>query len=63
MAKLLRIQEVQERVGLCRSTIYERMRQGTFPASVPIGDKAVRWLEQDIEDWIDQHVQKRREVQ
>lgn len=50
--RLLRLKEVQHRVGLGRSTIYRWMDEGKFPRSHSIGDYAARWLESDIDDWI-----------
>lgn len=47
----LRRHEVEARTGLARSTIYERVKGGTFPAPVPLGAKAVGWVEAEIEAW------------
>lgn len=38
---ILRRKQVEARTGLSRSTIYERIKAGTFPAPVSIGAKAV----------------------
>lgn len=51
--RLIRIREVQHRVGLGRSTIYRWMAQGRFPKPVQLGGHVVAWLEGDIEEWID----------
>lgn len=50
--RLIRMPEVQERVGLSRSTIYGRIAANTFPAAVPLGERSVAWLETDIDEWI-----------
>lgn len=57
---ILRRRGVEARTGLSRSTIYERVRAGTFPAPVALGAKAVGWLESDIERWIGDLVAKSR---
>lgn len=49
--KFLRLPAVIERVGLKRTTIYERMKAGTFPSPVQIGARAVAWKESEIADW------------
>ena len=49
--KILRLPEVQSVTGLARSSIYAGMTAGTFPRSVPISEKAVGWLESEIEQW------------
>ena len=53
MSKFLRVPEVLVRVGVSRSTLYEWMRTGDFPASIPLGERAVGWLESDITAWIE----------
>lgn len=53
MAKaILRLPTVVARTGLSRSTIYLRIKNGTFPLSVRIGSRAVGWLESDIDAWL-----------
>ncbi len=57
----LRLKQVQQRVGLGRSTIYERIKTGEFPCPHPLGERAVGWLSSDIENWIDSQLQKARQ--
>ena len=49
--RLLRLSEVQARTALGRSTIYRKMREGSFPQPLKIGARAVRWIESEIEAW------------
>jgi len=55
--RLIRIREVQHRVGLGRSTIYRWMAQGKFPKPVQIGSYSVAWKENDIEQWISRRIE------
>lgn len=57
---ILRRRQVEARTGLSRSTIYELMKQGTFPESVSLGEKAVGWVESEIDTWLIDLVQKSR---
>ncbi|WP_322527826.1 AlpA family transcriptional regulator [Salinicola sp. LHM] len=50
--RLLRRREVELKTGKSRSAIYAGVRNGTFPAPVPIGDKSVAWLEEEVDSWI-----------
>lgn len=50
--RILRRPEVEKLTGLARSTIYNRMEQGTFPKPVPLGGRLVGWLESDVDKWI-----------
>lgn len=52
--RILRLPEVMQRTGLSRSTIYAYMKYGNFPKPIPIGDRAVGWLESAIDEWIEQ---------
>jgi prophage regulatory protein len=53
VTRLIRLPEVQHRVGLGRSTIYRWMAEGKFPRPVQLGGYAVAWAEDEVEDWID----------
>ncbi len=57
---ILRLPDVKKRTGLSRSSIYLRMTKKAFPASVSLGGRAVGWLEDDIELWLDQKIQSSR---
>ncbi|MXP15719.1 AlpA family phage regulatory protein [Altererythrobacter confluentis] len=52
VTRLIRLPEVQQRVGLGRSTIYRWMAEGRFPKPVQLGGYAVAWAEKDIDEWI-----------
>jgi len=49
---ILRLPAVKMRTGLSRSSIYLRIAQGTFPAPVSLGARAVGWIESEVEDWL-----------
>ncbi|AGF77239.1 putative transcriptional regulator [Desulfocapsa sulfexigens DSM 10523] len=51
--RLLRRPEVEAVTGLKRSTIYARIKMGTFPAPVQLGPKSVAWKSSDIQSWIE----------
>ena len=50
---LLTRPEVERRTGLSRSTIYRKMRDGTFPVPVKVSARAVRWRESEICAYVD----------
>ena len=49
---LLRRRDVCARTGLTEATIRRRERAGTFPHSIPLGEKARGYYQSDVEDWI-----------
>ena len=50
--RLLRLPEVMERVGLRRTAIYQRMREGRFPQSRSLGPRCTVWVESEVNNWI-----------
>lgn len=59
---ILRRKQVETRIGLSRSTIYERIKAGTFPAPISLGAKSVGWIESEIEAWLLTQVEKSRKT-
>ncbi len=53
---ILRRKQVQARVGISRSGIYELMKAGKFPRSIKISARSVGWLESDIESFIESRI-------
>ena len=51
--KFLRRRDVENLTGLCRSAIYSRMREGSFPLPRQVGGGAVRWVESEIKGWME----------
>ncbi|WP_092420853.1 AlpA family phage regulatory protein [Pseudomonas sp. NFPP07] len=57
-ARILRLTQVRERLGLSRSTIYDRLNNrsprydASFPKPVKIGISAVGWIESSLNEWI-----------
>ncbi|MCF7539188.1 helix-turn-helix transcriptional regulator [Pseudomonas petrae] len=56
--KILRLRQVQDRIGLSRSTIYDRMNpssprfDSTFPRPVKLGASAIGWFDSAITEWL-----------
>ncbi len=59
---ILRRKQVEARTGLARSTIYDRIKVGTFPAPISLGEKAVGWIESEIDAWLQAQIDKSRKV-
>ena len=52
---ILRRKQVERETGLSRSTIYQRMKDGTFPLTVslgPPGGRSVGWRAGDIDRFL-----------
>jgi prophage regulatory protein len=51
--RFLRLPQVIDRVGMSRSSIYRLMAREAFPRPFKPSEVASRWLESDIDDFID----------
>ena len=52
--QILRRKQVEQMTGLSRSTIYQWIKEGSFPASITLGRRSVGWDMAEIQDWIQQ---------
>lgn len=57
--RIIRLREVKAKVGKGHSSIYEDMNNGNFPKSVPLGKRAVGWIEEEVDRWIDARIAAR----
>lgn len=53
MSRFLKLREVESKIGFCKATVYNWIKDKTiaFPKPRKIGSSS-RWLESDIESWI-----------
>ncbi len=59
---ILRLPAVKARTGLSRSTIYLRISEGSFPAPVSLGGRAVGWVEAEVNRWVTQRIDASRKA-
>lgn len=59
---ILRLPAIKARTGLSRSTIYLKVSQGTFPAPVSLGARAVGWVESEINAWLTERIEQSRKA-
>lgn len=55
----IKLKAVVERTGLSKSVIYVRIAAGTFPRAVSLGAATVRWVDTEIDKWIDDQIKAR----
>jgi len=48
----LRLPDVEKRIGLKRSRIYELEKAGKFPARIRLSERASAWYAHEIEEWL-----------
>ena len=59
---ILRLPLVKNRTGLSRSSIYLKISQGTFPKQISLGKRTVGWLENEIEGWLLNQIERSRGI-
>lgn len=59
---ILRLPSIKASTGLSRSSIYVKMGRGEFPKPISLGDRAVGWLQSDIEKWLQQRIALSRQA-
>jgi prophage regulatory protein len=54
--QLLRLPQVEALVGIRKSSIYEGVKAGTFPAPIKLSRRAVCWPAAAIDAWITERI-------
>lgn len=57
--RLVRRPEVCDMTGLPKSTLYDYLQAGTFPAPVRLSARSVAWKLFEVQAWIDSRVSAR----
>ena len=59
---ILRRKQVEARTGLSRSTIYAFITEGIFPKPINLGNRAVGWIEAEIDAWLKSCIETSRKI-
>lgn len=62
IVRILKLKEVLTRTGLGKTTLYMLISNGDFPQQIPLGLRAVGWLESEIDAWILGKIESRNRV-
>ena len=62
MNQLIRLKQVKEKTGLSRSSIYQFIKEGKFPAQVKLGQRAAAWVDSEVDDWINVRISNRQTI-
>lgn len=58
----IRLPEVMRRTGYSKAWLYRLINQNRFPKPVKIGERAIAFVEGEIDDWITQRIEARNAV-
>lgn len=62
IVRILKLKEVLTRTGLGKTTLYMLISNGDFPQQIPLGLRAVGWLESEIDAWILEKIESRNRI-
>ena len=52
LTQILRRRQLEEQLGLSRSSIYKMVADGLFPKPIKLGSRAVGWRADEVENWL-----------
>ncbi|HGW5375655.1 TPA: AlpA family transcriptional regulator [Pseudomonas aeruginosa] len=55
--RIMRLEDVEAKVGFKRAHIYALMKKGEFPKAFRVGIRAVGWNSLEIDEWVDKRLQ------
>jgi prophage regulatory protein len=56
----MRLPKVIEVTGLKKTSVYNRMREKTFPLSVQLGPRTVGWIASEVDQWVAERIAESR---
>ncbi|ENB0965774.1 AlpA family phage regulatory protein [Salmonella enterica] len=59
-SNLITAKEVLKRVHRSKSWLYTRLSKGEFPNPVRVGDRAISFVEREVDEWIQKHIAEAR---
>jgi prophage regulatory protein len=57
--RIIRRHELTDKVGYCLAHLYRLERQGLFPQRILLGRRAVGWVEEEVEAWLQERIDAR----
>ncbi len=62
MKCFIRIKAVTEKVGFGKSKVWELTKEGEFPQPIKLTAGTTVWIEEEVDQWIDEQINKFRET-
>ena len=50
--KLIKMPVVMNRVAMSRTNLFIKVKEGTFPAPISLGARAIAWVEEEVDEWV-----------
>lgn len=60
--RVIKLKEVKAKTALSKTTIYKYMKLNKFPKNIVLGERAVAWVESEINNWIQSKIEAQNET-
>ncbi|QIL79434.1 AlpA family transcriptional regulator [Diaphorobacter sp. HDW4A] len=60
--RVLKLKEVLLKTSLGKTTLYMLIKDEAFPKPIPLGLRAVGWLESEVDTWIQSRISVRDQI-
>ena len=57
--RIIRLNEVINRTGLGKTSLYKFIKAKTFPQPIALGERDVGWVEAEVDQWITARINER----
>lgn len=61
--RILRLRDVLQQTGMARSTLYQAMKRGEFPAAISVYGASTGWVQSEVSDWVNARIAASRATQ
>jgi len=61
MKTIAKLSQVKGVTPLSTSTIYRLMKKGEFPKQIKLSDRSSGWVLEEIEQWVEDKINERKE--
>jgi len=52
-SELYRVKTLSQKLDMGVSTIWKKVKNGTFPKPVSLGERFTAWRSEDVQEWMD----------
>jgi len=61
MNKIIKLSKVTSMVPLSTASIYRLIKKGEFPKQIKLGERSSGWMLEEVERWIENRINNRKE--
>jgi prophage regulatory protein len=61
MNKIIKLSKVKNKVPLSTASIYRLIKKGAFPKQIKLSERSSGWVLEEVEQWLEEQINKRKE--